>query len=84
VVKGVKVIFGGVQMGWGLQYNPIGKLKFRTLMLIISKWSGQVHVTKKERSRRRIIIRRRNGAKTISLQTLFGRLNSAIIYGHFG
>ena len=31
---------------------------------------------KKERKRRRIIIIiRRNGAKTISLQTLFGRLN---------
>jgi hypothetical protein len=33
---------------------------------------GQVHVPKKER----IIIRRRNGAKTISLQRLFGRLNN--------
>jgi hypothetical protein len=31
------------------------------------------HVTRK---RRIIIIRRRNGAKTISLQTLFGRLNN--------
>jgi hypothetical protein len=30
---------------------------------------------KKERKRRIIIIRIRNGAKTISLQTLFGRLN---------
>ena len=30
---------------------------------------------KKERKRRRIIIIIRNGAKTISLQTLFGRLN---------
>ena len=45
---------------------------------------GQVHVPqkerKKERKRRRltiiiIIIIIRNGAKTISLQTLFGRLN---------
>ena len=42
----------------------------------------QVHGARKERritrtrTRRRIIIRRRrNGAKTISLQTLFGRLN---------
>jgi hypothetical protein len=43
---------------------------------------GQVHGARKERritrtrtrTRRRIIIRR-NGAKTISLQTLFGRLN---------
>ena len=35
---------------------------------------GQVHVPKKER-RRIIIIIIRNGAKTISLQTLFGRLN---------
>ena len=39
---------------------------------------------KKERKRRRIIIIiiiiRRNGAKTISLQTLFGRLNYFIFY----
>jgi hypothetical protein len=42
----------------------------------------QVHGARKERRitrtrtrRRRIIIIRRNGAKTISLQTLFGRLN---------
>ena len=34
---------------------------------------GQVHGARKER--RRIIIIIRNGAKTISLQTLFGRLN---------
>ena len=34
---------------------------------------GQVHGARKERI---IIIRRRNGAKTISLQTLFGRLNN--------
>ena len=41
--------------------------------------SGQVHGARKERRRRRririIIIIIRNGAKTISLQTLFGRLN---------
>ena len=45
---------------------------------------GQVHGARKERRRTRrrrriiiiiIIIIRRNGAKTISLQTLFGRLN---------
>ena len=39
---------------------------------------GQVHGSPKERRRIRIIIRKiiiRNGAKTISLQTLFGRLN---------
>ena len=44
---------------------------------------GQVHGARKERRiiriririRIRIIIIRRNGAKTISLQTLFGRLN---------
>jgi hypothetical protein len=24
--------------GWGLLLNPMGKLKFRTLMLITSKW----------------------------------------------
>ena len=38
---------------------------------------GQVHASRKERIRiiiRKIIIR--NGAKTISLQTLFGRLNN--------
>ena len=34
---------------------------------------GQIHGGRKER--RRIIIIIRNGAKTISLQTLFGRLN---------
>ena len=40
---------------------------------------GQVHGSPKERRRIRIIIRKiiiRNGAKTISLQTLFGRLNN--------
>jgi hypothetical protein len=42
---------------------------------------GQVHGARKERRitrrrrRRRIIIIIRNGAKTISLQKLFGRLN---------
>jgi hypothetical protein len=25
-------------MGWGLLYNPKGKLKFHTLMLATSKW----------------------------------------------
>jgi hypothetical protein len=35
---------------------------------------GQVHVLKKERRIIMIIIR--NGAKTISLQPLFGRLNN--------
>ena len=46
---------------------------------------GQVHGARKER---RIIIRIRiiiiiirNGAKTISLQTLFGRLNYILIFG---
>jgi hypothetical protein len=40
---------------------------------------GQVHGARKERriTRTRIIIIR-NGAKTISLQTLFGRINSVI------
>jgi hypothetical protein len=41
---------------------------------------GQVHGARKERritrTRRIIIIIIRNGAKTISLQTLFGRLNN--------
>jgi hypothetical protein len=41
---------------------------------------GQVHGARKERRiprtrTRIIIIRRRNGAKTLSLQTLLGRLN---------
>jgi hypothetical protein len=36
---------------------------------------GHVHVAKKER---RIIIIIRNGAKTISFQTMFGRLNNSI------
>ena len=38
VVKGVKAIFLGVQRGWRLLYNPMGNLKFRTLMLITSNW----------------------------------------------
>ena len=38
VVKGVKAIFLGVQRGWGLLSNPMGNLKFRTLMLITSNW----------------------------------------------
>ena len=38
VVKGVKVIFLGVQREWGLLLNPMGNLKFRTLMLITSNW----------------------------------------------
>jgi hypothetical protein len=33
VVKGFKAIFLGVQRGWGLLQNPMGNLKFRTLML---------------------------------------------------
>ena len=36
---------------------------------------GHVHVAKKERRIIIIIIIIRNGAKTINLQTLFGRLN---------
>jgi hypothetical protein len=44
---------------------------------------GQVHVPRKERRRRRRRRRRiiiiRNGAKTISLQTLFGGLNNTYI-----
>ena len=41
---------------------------------------GQVHGAQKERriTRTRIIIIIRNRAKTISLQTLFGRLNNTI------
>jgi hypothetical protein len=45
---------------------------------------GQVHGARKERRITTIIIiiiRRRNGAKKISLQTLFGRLNN-IPYNH--
>ena len=42
---------------------------------------GQVHGSRKERRRIRIIIIQiiRNGAKTISLQMLFGRLNNTYI-----
>ena len=43
---------------------------------------GQVHGPRKERRKRKriiiIIIIIRNGAKTISLQTLFGRLNKLV------
>jgi hypothetical protein len=53
-------------------------------MSAIFKMAGQVHGARKERRITRtrtrtriIIIRRRNGAKTISLQTLFGRLNKS-------
>jgi hypothetical protein len=38
VVKGFNAIFLGVQRGWGLLSNPMGNLKFRTLMLITSNW----------------------------------------------
>ena len=38
---------------------------------------GQVHASQKERIRIIIIKIIRNGAKTISLQTLFGRLNKS-------
>ena len=38
VVKGTKAILLGVQRGWGLLLNPMGNLKFRTLMLITSNW----------------------------------------------
>jgi hypothetical protein len=41
---------------------------------------GHVHVSKKERRIIIIIIIRRNGAKTISLQTTFGRVIISIIY----
>ena len=40
---------------------------------------GQVHVPKKERKR---IIIRRNGAKTIILQTTFGRLKYTVLGHH--
>ena len=43
---------------------------------------GQVHGLRKERKRKRrriIIIIIRNGAKTISLPTLFGRLNKSVM-----
>ena len=38
VVKGVKAIFLGVQRVWGLLSNPMGNLKFCTLMFITSNW----------------------------------------------
>jgi hypothetical protein len=51
-------------------------MKFCTVVPEICR--GQVHGARKERRRIRIRIRIiiRNGAKTISLQTLFGRLNN--------
>jgi hypothetical protein len=57
-------------------------MKFCTVVPEICR--GQVHGARKER---RIIIRIiiiiiRNGAKTISLQTLFGRLNESFYFIH--
>jgi hypothetical protein len=58
-------------------------MKFCPVVLEICR--GQVHGARKERRITRtrtriiiIIIIRRNGAKTISLQTLFGRLNNSL------
>jgi hypothetical protein len=75
VVKGVKAIFLRVKRGWGLL------MKFCPVVPEICR--GQVHGARKERRITRtriiiiiIIIIIRNGAKTISLQMLFGRLNN--------
>ena len=38
VVNRVKATLLGVQPWWGLLWNPMGNLKFRTLMLITSNW----------------------------------------------
>ena len=38
VVNRVKATLLGVQPWWGLLQNPMGNLKFRTLMLITSNW----------------------------------------------
>jgi hypothetical protein len=54
-----------------ISITPPSFMKFCTVVPDICR--GHVHVPKKER---RIIIIIRNGAKTISLQTLFGRLNN--------
>jgi hypothetical protein len=53
-----------------LAITPPSFMKFCPVVPEICR--GQIHVAKKER---RIIIIIRNGAKTISLQTTFGRLN---------
>jgi hypothetical protein len=55
-----------------ISITPPSFMKFCPVVPEICR--GHVHVPKKER-RRKIIIIIRNGAKTISLQTLFGRLN---------
>jgi hypothetical protein len=49
-------------------------MKFCPVVLEICR--GQVHGPRKER--KRIIIIIRNGAKIISLQTMFGRLNNIL------
>ena len=58
--------------------TPPSVMKFCPVVPEICR--GQVHGARKERritrTRRRRIIR--NGAKTISLQTLFGRVNNKI------
>jgi hypothetical protein len=58
-------------------------MKFCPVVPEISR--GHVHVAKKERRRIImiiIIIIIRNGAKTISLQTTFGRLNNLLLIMH--
>jgi hypothetical protein len=54
-----------------ISITPPSFMKFCPVVPEICR--GHVHVAKKERRRIMIIIR--NGAKTRSLQTLFGRLN---------
>ena len=59
-----------------ISITPPSFMKFCPVVHEICR--GQVHGSRKERRRIRIIIIKiiiRNGAKTISLQTLFGRLN---------
>jgi hypothetical protein len=62
-----------------ISITPPSFMKFCPVVPEICR--GQVHGARKERKRTRtriIIIIIRNGAKTISLQTLFGRLNKDI------
>jgi hypothetical protein len=61
-----------------ISITPPSFMKFCPVVPEICR--GQVHASRKERRIRIIIIKIkiliRNGAKTISLQTLFGRLNN--------
>ena len=62
----------------GPTITPPSFMKFYTIVPEICR--GHIHVAKKER---RIMIIIRNGTKTISLQTTFGRLKYEYEQTHF-